>query len=250
MNLEVIFALWKRQVMKYFRSPSRLVGFIGQPLLFLLTLGFGFKPVFERALGGNYINFIVPGIIAMTVLFTAMFSGIELLWDKQFGFLKETLVAPISRADIMTGRTLGGATVAILQGVLVVVIAFLVGFRPELRWELVATIPFAFLIALIFTSIGTAAASTMNDMQSFPIIMNFLVMPLFFLSGAMFPIKGVSKTLDFFVHADPLTYGVDGLRLAFIRVTSFSWSLDFTVMILVAIGVVGIGSYLFSRMRV
>ncbi len=128
--MSVIYMLWLRQLKRYMRSKARIVGSLGQPLLFLLALGFGFGPIFQRAGQGNYIQFLAPGVMAMTVLFTAIFSGIELIWDRQFGFLKETLVAPVPRLTIMIGRTLGGATVAPIQGVIVVVICLFAGFRP------------------------------------------------------------------------------------------------------------------------
>ena len=117
--MDVIYVLWLRQVKRYVRSRARIIGSLGQPLLFLIGLGFGLGPVFQKAGQGNYIQFLAPGVIAMTVLFTSVFSGIELIWDRQFGFLKETLVAPVSRLTIMVGRVLGGATVAIGQGLIV-----------------------------------------------------------------------------------------------------------------------------------
>src|SRR5436189_3424797 len=126
----VVYMLWLRQIKRYFRSRSRIVGSLGQPLLFLLALGFGFGPVFRRAGQGDYIQFLAPGVIAMTVLFSAIFSGIELIWDRQFGFLKETMVAPVPRVTIMIGRTLGGATTAILQGLIVAIVCAIAGFRP------------------------------------------------------------------------------------------------------------------------
>ena len=121
--MSTIYILWLRQLKRYFRSKSRLLGSLGQPILFLVSLGFGLGPVFARAGQGNYLQFLAPGIIAMSVLFTSVFSGIEIIWDRQFGFLKETLVAPVSRTEIMIGRTLGGATVAMIQGTIVFVIA-------------------------------------------------------------------------------------------------------------------------------
>src|ERR1700681_1113916 len=127
--MSAIYILWLRQLKRYVRSRPRIVASLGQPLLFLLGLGFGFGPIFQRAGQGNYIQFLAPGVIGMTVLFTSIFSGIELIWDRQFGFLKETLVAPVPRFTIMIGRTLGGATVAILQGMIVVVITLIAGFR-------------------------------------------------------------------------------------------------------------------------
>ena len=127
--MSVIYALWLRQLKRYVRSRARIVGALGQPLLFLLALGFGFGPIFERAGQGSYIQFLAPGVISMAVLFTSIFSGIELIWDRQFGFLKETLVAPVPRLTIMIGRTLGGATVAVIQGLVVLVVCTLAGFR-------------------------------------------------------------------------------------------------------------------------
>ncbi len=127
--MSAIYILWLRQIKRYFRSRPRIIASLGQPLLFLLALGFGFGPIFQRAGQGNYIQFLAPGVISMSILFTAIFSGIELIWDRQFGFLKETLVAPVPRILIMAGRTLGGATVALFQGLVVVVICLLAGFR-------------------------------------------------------------------------------------------------------------------------
>src|SRR3981189_2076085 len=128
--MNAIYILWLRQLKRYIRSRPRVVASLAQPLLFLFALGFGFGPIFEKAGHGSYIQFIAPGVMGMTVLFNSMFSGIELIWDRQFGFLKETLVAPVSRLSIMIGRTLGGATVAIIQGVIVISICLVAGFRP------------------------------------------------------------------------------------------------------------------------
>src|SRR5580704_426402 len=128
--MSVIHALWLRELRRYVRSRAQIVASLGQPLLYLLVLGFGLGPVFQKAGQGNYLQFVAPGIIGMTVLFSSVFSGMGLLWDRQFGFLKETLVAPVPRIQIMVGRTLGGATVACIQGTLVIIICLLAGFRP------------------------------------------------------------------------------------------------------------------------
>src|SRR5207247_10885598 len=129
--MTVVFVLWLREVKKYLRSRVQMVASLGGPLMYLGVLGFGLGPVFQRAGQGSYLQFMAPGIIGMTVLFTAMFSGIAMLWDRQFGFLKETLVAPVPRIAIMLGRTLGGATVAILQGTIICVVTLLGGFGPQ-----------------------------------------------------------------------------------------------------------------------
>jgi len=138
--------------------------------------------VYQKAGGGNYIEFLAPGIIAMSILFTAMFNGIEVIRDRQFGFLKETLVAPVARYKIMIGRTLGGATVASLQGIVVFLISMTIGFRPLSLGMVVISFIFMFIIAILFTALGTAIASKMEDMQAFQLIMNFVIMPVFFLS--------------------------------------------------------------------
>jgi ABC-2 type transport system permease protein len=248
--MNIIYIIWLRQLKRYFRARARIVGSLAQPLLFLLALGFGFGPIFQKAGEGNYIQFIVPGIIAMSILFTSIFSGIEVIWDKQFGFLKETLVAPVSRTLIMIGRTLGSATVAALQGVIVLVISYALGFRVVNLALLPVSIVFMFLISLFFTSIGTAIGSMLEDMQGFQLIMNFLVMPLFFLSGALFPLDKVPKALNIVAAIDPLTYGVDGLRGTLISMTHYGLTIDLLVLGILTIIVVAIGSYLFSKIQI
>jgi len=248
--IQTIYILWLRQLKKYIRSKSRIIGSLGQPILFLVAFGFGFQSIFQKANGGDYLQFLSPGIIAMSILFTAIFAGIELIWDRQFGFLKETLVAPVPRWHIMVGRTLGGATVATIQGLIVFVLALFIGFRPISLYALPIALVVMFLIALVFTAIGTAIACMVQDMQAFPIIMNFLVMPLFFLSGALFPLEGAPGGIALVAKLDPLSYGVDGLRQMLTGVTHFGLELDFLVLISTVFIFLGIGSYLFSRIEV
>lgn len=247
--METIYILWLRQVKRYFRSRSRMIGALGQPLLFMLALGFGLGPVFAKAGNGNYFQFLVPGVIAQSVLFTSIFSGIEVIWDKQFGFLKETLVAPVSRFEIMIGRTLGGATAATLQGLIVLGISYLLGFRAHN----VFLIPIAFLFmaatALLFTSMGTAVASIIEDMQGFQLIMNFMVLPFFFLSGALFPLKGIPSLLRTIASIDPLTYGVDGLRGMLVGTNQINLGVDALVLVVTTVILVAVGSYLFSKIQ-
>jgi len=247
--MSVIYILWLRQLKRYSRSRARIVGSLGQPLLFLLALGFGFGSVFRRAGQGDYIQFLAPGVIAMTILFTSIFTGIELIWDRQFGFLKETLVAPVPRILIMIGRTLGGATVALIQGVIVVVICLLAGFRIQS----VAGLPMAFiymaLTALMFTAVGTAVASLLTDFQGFQLIMNFVVMPIFFLSGALFPLTNVPRLLGIIASCDPLSYGVDGLRYSLIGLAHFGAATDVAVLSAVTAVLLILGGYLFSRIQ-
>lgn len=247
--MSTIYILWLRQLKRYFRSRSRIIGSLGQPILFLVALGFGFGPVFQKAGQGNYIQFLTPGIIAMSVLFTAIFSGIEIIWDRQFGFLKETLVAPVPRLHIMMGRTLGGATVATFQGTIVFCISFLAGFRPSSIGSIGLTLIFMVLTAILFTALGTAIASKLEDMQGFQLIMNFLIMPLFFLSGALFPLTGLPPVLKVITSLDPLSYGVDGMRGALEGISHFGLSTDLTVLSVMTVILLGIGSYLFSKIQ-
>ncbi len=245
-----IYILWLRQIKRYFRSKARIVGSLGQPLLFLVALGFGFGPIFQKAGGGNYMEFLAPGVIAMGILFTAVFNGIEIIWDRQFGFLKETLVAPVSRIQIMIGRTLGGATVAIFQGVIILLLSLLFGFRLTSFNMLLVAFVFMFLISVLFTALGTAIASMLDDMQGFQLIMNFLVMPLFFLSGALFPLQGLPEVIDILAKVDPLTYGIDGLRSSLANAAYFGLPLDLTVLSVITALLVVLGSYLFSKIQI
>jgi len=247
--MSAIYILWLRQIKRYFRSRPRIIASLGQPLLFLLALGFGFGPIFQQAGQGSYIQFLAPGVISMSILFTAIFSGIELIWDRQFGFLKETMVAPVPRILIMAGRTLGGATVALFQGLIVVVICLAAGFRISSPAGLPAGLLFMVLVAVMFTALGTAIASVLSDFQGFQLVMNFLVMPIFFLSGALFPLTGLPKVLSVIASLDPLTYGVDGLRGALIAQAHFGIALDVAVLGAIAALLLAAGAYLFSRIQ-
>ena len=247
-RMDAIYVLWLRQLKRYVRSRARIIASLGQPLLFLLGLGFGFGPVFQKAGQGNYIQFLAPGVIAMTVLFTSIFSGIELIWDRQFGFLKETLVAPVPRSTIMIGRTLGGATVAVVQGLIVFAICLLAGFRIGEPRPLPLALVVHGLIALMFTALGTAIASLLSDFQGFQLVMNFLVMPMFFLSGALFPLQG-APALQVIARINPLSYGVDGLRGALGGVAYFQAATDIAVLAAVLTALLFLGGYLFSRIE-
>lgn len=248
--MRTIYILWLRQIKRYMRSRSRIIGSLGQPILFLLALGYGLGATFAKAGEGNYFQFLGPGIIGMSIIFTAIFSGIEMIWDRQFGFLKETLVAPVSRFNIMLGRTLGGATVATFQGIIVFLLVLIPGFRPY-NWALVpAAILVMFLVALLFTALGTTIASLLDDMQGFQLIMNFLVMPLFFLSGALFPLDGLPRALSVVTKFDPLTYGIDAFRTLLVNLPTFGLGIDLTVLGLVTLFLLGLGSYFFSKIQV
>ncbi len=247
--MNVIGILWLREVKRYLRSKPQIIASLGQPLMYLMVLGFGLGSVFRQAGQGSYLQFIAPGIIAMGILFTSIFSGIGLLWDRQFGFLKETLVAPVPRLQIMLGRTLGGATIAMIQGTLVLLVALVAGFRPALSAIPMALV-FMALIAMVFASLGTAIGSTLRDMQGMQFVMNFLVMPIFFLSGALYPLANLPAVLAGATRVDPLSYGIDGLRGAFNGLSHYGMPLDAGILVVVATVFVGLGAWSFSRIQI
>jgi ABC-2 type transport system permease protein len=248
--MNALYILWLREVKKYSRSRVQIIASLGQPLLYLLVLGFGLGPVYQKAGGGSYLQFMAPGIVGMAVLFTSVFSGIALLWDRQFGFLKETLVAPVPRIYVMIGRTLGGATVAMLQGTLIVVVCLIAGFRPVSLVGIPLGFAFMALIAIVFAALGTSIGSSLQDMQGFQLIMNFLVLPIFFLSGALFPLNNLPKALSFVTKLDPLSYGVDGLRAALIGSTHFGALVDAAVLVCVAVALLCLGAWRFSKIEI
>ena len=248
--MAVVYILWLREVKRYSRSRAQIIASLGQPLLYLLVLGFGLGPVFQRSGQGSYLQFVAPGVIGMGILFTSIFSGIGLLWDRQFGFLKETLVAPVPRLQIMAGRTLGGATIAMIQGTLVLGVCLVAGFRPQHVGDLPIALVFMALIAIVFGALGTAIGSALRDMQGFQLIMNFLVMPIFFLSGALFPLANLPTALTVATSLDPLSYGIDGLRGAFIGLSQFGVVTNLSVLGVVAAGFLGLGAYSFSKIQV
>jgi ABC-2 type transport system permease protein len=246
----VIYAHWNRQLKSYLRSGSRIISSIVQPIFYLMALGFGLGRTFEQAGQGNYVRFLAPAMLAMIILFSAFFSGIELLYDRRFGFLRATMVAPVSRFSIMLGRTMGGATVAWIQGVLVFIFCTGVGYRPvNLRAVPLALLIMA-LIAIMFAAMGTLVGSLFTDFSAFQTVTNFLAMPFFFFSGALFPLTNAPRLMVWGAMTDPFAYGVDALRAVLNGTTvPFGLGLDLAVLaILTSLSVIG-GAYLFSRIE-
>ena len=248
--MSTIYILWLREVKRYLRSRPQIIASLAQPLLYLLVLGFGLGSVFQSAGQGSYIQFIGPGVIGMGILFTSIFSGIGLLWDRQFGFLKETLVAPVPRLHIMAGRTLGGATIAMIQGTLVLVVCMIAGFRPQGVAAIPMALMFMALTAVVFAALGTAIGSSLKDMQGFQLIMNFMVMPIFFLSGALFPLSNLPTALTVATRLDPMAYGVDGLRASFIGLSQIGVATDVLVLAIVATLFLALGARAFARIQI
>jgi ABC-2 type transport system permease protein len=252
--MSAIYILWLRELKRYTRSRAQIIASLGQPMLYLLVLGFGLGPVFQRAGNGSYFQFVAPGVIGMSVLFSSIFSGLGLLWDRQFGFLKETLVAPVPRIQIMIGRTLGGSTVAVIQGLLVTAVCVIAGFRPANPMMIPLALGFMVMIAVLFAALGVAIGSSLQDMQGFQLIMNFLVMPIYFLSGALFPLVGLPRVLAIVTALDPLSYGIDGMRSVLLSNAMFHpvFGAFTDVLVLAVVGslLLVFGGYRFSKIEI
>lgn len=228
--MDVIYALWLRQIRRYIRSGSRILGTIGQPLLLMLALGYGIGAIYRKAGEGDYLQFLVPGIITQTVLLSAIFWGIIILMDKRFGFLSELLVAPVKRVKILIGSALGGATISIIQGLLVFLVALALGFRPYDWWLVGPAFLILVLMSLALTCLGAGIASMVDDFQGFQGINNLLIMPLFFLSSALYPLDSVPTVLRIISTLNPVSYMVDALRYFLSNQTHFGLGLDLAVM--------------------
>jgi ABC-2 type transport system permease protein len=230
---------------------SRIIGSLGMPFFFLVIIGFGLNSAIQvPGMAVNYVEFIAPGIIAMSILFSSMFAGVQLVIDKQIGFLKETLVAPVSRLHLMIGQALGGATTALMQGILVMIISLFIGVNVPGISGIFISLVFMFLIGLSFTSVGIAFASRMEDTHGFQLIVNFVIFPVFFLSGALFPLERIPDWLSFLTYIDPLTYGVEGIRYGMLGTSQISPLLSLSALGGFLIAVLLLGSFLFNKIRI
>ncbi len=217
-NLKGAFTIWYRDVLRYVRDRARLVASLAQPLLFLFVFGSGLAPAMSN-LGGGHVDFrqfMFPGILGMAVLFTSIFSAVSIVWDREFGFFKEVMVAPVSRTAVALGKVAGGSTVAMLQGAVILILTPLIGIRLTLG-QIVTLLALMLLLAAVMTSLGILIAARQRSMEGFQMIMNFLLMPMFFLSGAFFPLNDVPLWMEWLSRADPVTYGVDPLRQVVLR---------------------------------
>lgn len=244
-ELSKVYAVWLREVKRYTNSKSRMVSSLGMPLLFLLALGGGFSAMMP---GSNYQGFILPGILGMTLLFTSVFSGVSIIWDREFGFLKEMLAAPASRETIVIGRTLGGATTAIIQGTLILVLGFIfTGTAIPPLVNFIGIFALMVLLSCFLVAVGIAIASIIQEAETFQLIMNLLIMPLFFLSNALFPIEQMPAWLHFVSQLNPISYGIDGLRTLMIGSGHFGLEYDFGVTSVALVIAIAAATYLFNR---
>lgn len=250
---EVVYSLWLRDMKQYIRAKTRIITSLTMPLLWMGIIGVGLNSAIPRMAGNSfdYLTFMAPGIVGMTILFTSTFAGVSVLWDKQFGFMKEILVAPVSRLQVMMGKVLGGATTAIIQGFLIIIIAQFFGVPLPSLAGFGLILIFMVLISFGFVSIGLIFATQMDDPQTFPMAMNFFIMPMFFLSGALFPLSSVPGWLKMLAHLNPLAYGVDGLRTAILSSYNsyFSLPVDFGVLLIFTVVVISLGMLFFRRME-
>jgi len=252
-ELEAVYTVWLREMIRYFRDKSRIISSLAMPIFWLLIFGSGIRTPIDGNI--DYTSFIAPGVIVMAIMFTSTFSGISVIWDRELGFMKEMLVAPVSRISIVTGKSLGGATSALIQGLLIVSLVFSIknlsgeyfsGVRIDV-FTVSMMLPLMLLIGLGLVGIGVAIASLLGNVESFGVIVNFIIMPMFFLSGALFPINNLPEWLRILTYVDPVTYAVELLRYVMTGFSSINFVLSFSVVFAFTCSMLMIGAYLFNR---
>ncbi|MEO0092921.1 MAG: ABC transporter permease [candidate division WOR-3 bacterium] len=245
-DLSCIYMVWLRDTIRYFREKSQLYGSITRPILWLFILGMGLRGSYRLTGNYNYTQFIFPGIVAMTIIFTSIQSAITIIWDREFGFLKEILVAPVPRTSIAIGKGLAGTTLSLIQASIILLLSPLV----KVRFPLLHLLPIYLVMILLsfsLTGIGIVIAARMTSFQGFGTIMNFVIMPMWFLSGSMFPPTGLPKWLNILVRANPLTYGVDLIRGLILRLSYYSVWFSLGYLVVFAIAVTFLAVYFFNR---
>lgn len=259
MELYQFYTLWLRELKRFFRLKSRVIGSLATPLFFLIFLGMA--PIrLPNAAEGGYISFLAPGIIGMIMLFASMGAGFNLLWDKEFGFLKEIMIAPVKRRTIILGKTAGGVTTALIQGLLILIFALPLGLKltgihsqfsvAGFSLGFLAAIVFMALISFTFTGLGMAFASKMKDFHGFQLIWQLLIFPVFLTSGALFPVDAFPEWLRYVAYINPLTYGVDGMRGSLIGISTMPLFVDFVALLISSAIMTSIGVYLFDKAEV
>ncbi len=248
-----IYTMWLREMKRFLRVKARVVGSLLTPFFFLVFLGLPMSFMPARGMPGlegiAYLDFVAPGIVGMTLLFAATMSGASVIWDKEFGFLKEVLVAPVNRFSVILGRSLGGMTTAIIQALIIVGVAVAMGVKLSSVSGFFLAIVFMILTCATFTGFGLIIATKLGDIEGFMAIMNLIIFPIFLLSGAFFSVQAMPSWLRYIMYIDPLTYGVDGLRGNLVGVAAFPLWLDFVVLLVLSITLATLGAYFFSRME-
>lgn len=249
--INTVYTMWLREMIRFERSKTRIIGALATPLFFLVILGTGFSSVFQFRGGGTVnIGFFAPGFIGMTILFSSLLGGVSIIWDREFGFLKEILIAPVSRFFVALGKAIGGVTTAMIQGILIMVIAGFIGVKYESLAGVLAAVVVMFLSGIGFIGLGIALASKIDSHEGFQMVMSFLTMPLVLLSGAFFPISRLPDWLSVLVYLNPLTYGVEALRWYLLGSSTIRIEQSITVLVLFAFAMITLGGRLFGKMRI
>lgn len=248
-NFTAVYVLWLRELIRYSRAKSRMISSLVMPVLFLLAFGTGLRSVNIAGIPENvdYMAFLIPGIIGMTLMSSSVMSGLSVLWDREFGFLKEIMVAPVDRLSIVLGRIAGGVITSVIQGLLIFTLSLLLGLKIHSFYSLAMALTVIFLISISFVGLGLIFSSLLKDMQGFGAVMNLIVMPLLLLSGAFFPISNLPWFVKVASYMDPLTYGVDGLRAALMGFSNIALFTDIGVLTLISVVFLTIGTILFER---
>lgn len=250
--IDTVYTLWLREMKRFTLSKSRIVGSLGQPFIWLAIIGVGLSSAFKLSQGGSYLAFMSVGIIGMTILFTSIFAGISVIWDKQFGFLKEILVAPVSRWGIVLGKIAGSTTVSMLTSSIVLGAVVATGIVPAGQLSvsgIMLALGFMALTSSTFVSLGLVIAAKLNNIEGFQVISNFLIMPLFFLSGALFPLSTAPSWLYGVSLIDPLAFAVDGIRGSLGGAPAYPLSTDMAVVLAVAAAFLFMGYMAFKKIQ-
>jgi ABC-2 type transport system permease protein len=252
LNYQAIYVIWLRQLKRFVRDRGRLVSNFIQPFFFLSVLGFGLGSATFSGLpsGITYIDILAPGIIVMSIMFPSVFIGLSILWDRQFGFLQEVLVAPVSRLSIVIGTTLGGATIAMIQGIIVLFISLLLGVNFNLSLLLILVPVFMILTSFVAIGIGLIIASKMQSIEGFQFIVSLFIFPLLFLASPFSPLGSLPTVLRTIAFIDPMTYGIDSLRATLIGFSYFPIYISLTILVALSAITMVLGSYFFSRSEV
>jgi ABC-2 type transport system permease protein len=248
-----VYTMWLREMLRFWRSKSRIIGSLATPFFFLVILGPGFSSSFKLSGGGTFDkSYLAPGLIGMAVLFSSLMGGVSIIWDREFGFLKEILIAPVSRFFVALGKAIGGVTTSIIQGILIMIIAWVIGIKFVSIQGIIAAIVVMFIMGIGFIGLGIALASRIDSHEGFQMVTSFLTMPLVLLSGAFFPISNLPEWLKTLVYSNPLTYGVEALRWCLLGPgkSTISLSICMTVIILFALFMTILGGKLFGKMKV
>ena len=247
---QTVYTMWLREMIRFSRSKSRIIGALATPLFFLVILGTGFSSAFQVKGGGTFDkSYLAPGLIGMSVLFASLMGGVSIIWDREFGFLKEILIAPVSRFFVSLGKAIGGVTTAMIQGILILIIARLIGIHYVSFWGVLAAIAVMFISGIGFIGLGIAIASKIESHEGFQMVMSFLTMPLVLLSGAFFPISNLPAWLKTLVYLNPLTYGVEALRYFLLGNSAIPIWQSIIILVIFSMAMIALGGKLFGKMR-